>query len=371
MERLSLSDALVRAEAFAGRAQVVPGSRYGWVRRAESLLTWPVLRRQLKYNAAVAEALRQLKAGLDTMSTSGGAVNRQAYASHHEGIAALRRDMVALQQQMVELSHQVDGVATAARSGQAHVDLFLDQVRRALPQAPSREELAGLPRAWDALYAAFEEIYRGSFEEVQARCKPYLDDLPPAAEVPPGALVCDLGSGRGEWLALLGAAGVAAYGVEANEVVARRAAESLGVDVRTGDALEHLRGVPERSLAAVTALHLVEHLEVEALITLLDLALRALAPGGRLIVETPNPANLTVGATTFHLDPTHRRPLPAPLLEFLVRARGFADVEVRMLPRSAPVLAEPDEEGPVREVVRLLNAHLGAPEDYAVLATRR
>lgn len=370
MERLSLSDAVIKAEAFGGRAAVLPGSRYALVRRAEAYLTWPLLRRQLKYNLAVVEALRQLKAGLDAVSSGGGA-SRQEYASHHEGIAALRRDMVALQQEAAELRSYVDQIAGAARSGQAHLDLFLDQVRRALPEAPAREQLAELPTAWESLYTAFEDTYRGPVAEIEARCRPYLADLPDPEAVPAGAPVCDLGAGRGEWLTVLAGAGRPAYGIDSNEVAVRRARESLGVDVRVGDVLAHLRDVPERSLAAVTALHLVEHIEVAPLIELLDLALRSLAPGGRLILETPNPDNLVVGAASFHLDPTHLRPLPPALLEFLVTARGFADVEVRLLPRAAPPLAEPEEPGPLRDVVQLLNSHLGAAQDYAVLATRR
>lgn len=369
MERLSLSDAVIKAEAFGGRAAVLPGSRHALLRRAEAYLTWPLLRRQLKYNAAVVEALRQLKAGLDAVSGGGGA-SRQAYVSHHEGIAALRRDMVALQQESAELRGYVDQIAGAARSGQAHLDLFLDQVRRALPEAPAREQLAQLPTAWEALYTAFEDTYRGPVAEIEARCRPYLADLPDPEAVPAGALVCDLGAGRGEWLTVLAQAGRPAYGVDNNEIAVKRA-QGLGVDVRPGDVLGHLRDVPERSLAAVTAMHLVEHIEVEPLIELLDLALRALVPGGRLILETPNPDNLVVGASSFHLDPTHLRPLPPALLEFLVTARGFADVEVRLLPRAAPPLAEPQEPGPLRDVVELLNSQLGAPQDYAVLATRR
>ncbi|MHB8342157.1 MAG: class I SAM-dependent methyltransferase [Mycobacteriales bacterium] len=369
MERLSLSDALTRAEAYAGRPTVTPGGRFARVRRLEALVTWPLLRRQLKYNTAVADALRQLKSGLDAMSSSGSASTRQAYASHHEGIASLRRDMVALQQQVNEFAHRLDAVSAQSRAGQAHVDLFLNEVRHALPEPPPAAALAALPQAWDGLYATFEEMYRGSFEDIRGRFKPYLEDLPAPGRTPEGAPVLDVGTGRGEWLSLLKEAGIPAYGVDSNPEVAARAAE-VGVDVRPEEALEHLRGVAERSLSAVTAFHVAEHLELDQLIELLDLALRALAPGGRLIMETPNPDNLAVGASSFYLDPTHRHPLPPPLLEFLVTARGFADVEIRPLHRHDPPIPLPAEPGPVQEIARILNSHLGAAEDYAVLASR-
>jgi O-antigen chain-terminating methyltransferase len=39
-------------------------------------------------------------------------------------------------------------------------------------------------------------------------------------------------------------------------------------------------------------------------------------PGGLLILETPNPENLVVGACTFWYDPTHIRPLPPAMMRF-------------------------------------------------------
>ncbi len=46
-----------------------------------------------------------------------------------------------------------------------------------------------------------------------------------------------------------------------------------------------------------------------------------------MIFETPNPENLVVGSNYFYLDPTHRHPLPTELMEFLLKNRGFDEVE--------------------------------------------
>ena len=140
------------------------------------------------------------------------------------------------------------------------------------------------------------------------------------------------------------------------------------------DALAHLGGLEPSSVRAVTALHLVEHLPLDALLELLALAARVVRPGGLLILETPNPENLVVAASRFYLDPTHRRPLPPDLLAFLVGARGFDIVEVRRLERPEqprPITVKPEEGGEALSgVVDAVNAHLFAPSDYAVVARR-
>ena len=61
-------------------------------------------------------------------------------------------------------------------------------------------------------------------------------------------------------------------------------------------------------------------------------------------------------ASSFWLDPTHKRPIPPLLLQFVVRARGFVDVEIRPL---HPVR---------RDAVDPLEAALYGPQDYAVVA---
>ena len=39
-----------------------------------------------------------------------------------------------------------------------------------------------------------------------------------------------------------------------------------------------------------------------------------------------HPANLVMGACNFHLDPTHRNPIPPARLQFLAAASGFTDI---------------------------------------------
>jgi len=129
------------------------------------------------------------------------------------------------------------------------------------------------------------------------------------------------------------------------------------------------------SLGAITAIHVVEHLEVDALITLVDLSLRALSPGGLLIFETPNAKNVTVGAETFYMDPTHLRPIPSAFLEFIVSLRGFSDAHVVSFKRTADQLAAVwpragEWANDVTTMAQHLSELLLGPEDYAVIARR-
>ena len=149
----------------------------------------------------------------------------------------------------------------------------------------------------------------------------------------------DLGCGRGEWLTLLRDAGVPCSGVDANPrfVAAGRA---LGLDIELGDAIGHLQGIPPDSVDMVTAFHVIEHLGTEELLALLEAARSALRPGGCVLLETPNPANLVMAACDFYNDPTHRSPLPCALTEYLVSTQGFGDIEVRPLhPKPSPLRA--------------------------------
>src|SRR5690606_9985092 len=110
-----------------------------------------------------------------------------------------------------------------------------------------------------------------------------------------------------------------------------RLCRDRGLDVIEIDLIELLRELRDGSVSVITAFHVIEHLDFAVLMTLMREALRVLARGGVLVPETPNPANLVVGAHTFHLDPTHRKPLPPQLMEFVMGYTGFSDVTVRIL----------------------------------------
>jgi hypothetical protein len=76
---------------------------------------------------------------------------------------------------------------------------------------------------------------------------------------------------------------------------------------------------------------------------LVKLLSQKLRLGALAAIETPNPECLAIFATHFYLDPTHNRPVPAPLLRFYLESAGFGSVEIeRLAPAvdSMPALAE-------------------------------
>lgn len=248
---------------------------------------------------------------------------------------------------------------------------FIEEARRCLPEPKAHEQLRTIledeaRHRYDSLYAAFEDVFRGSREEIKARQAVYLPLLREHGIGSPAMPLLDLGCGRGEWLELLGEHGFQASGVDRNAAMIE-CSDSKALPIVQGDALGYLRGLPDACLGAVTSFHMVEHLPFDVVLTLVDESLRVLKSGGILILETPNPANLLVGAHTFHLDPTHLKPLPSPMLRFFVEGRGFCDVHVRELhPYPEVVRLQDDGSG----VARRLNDCLYGPQDYAVIGRK-
>ena len=216
----------------------------------------------------------------------------------------------------------------------------------------------------DALYASFEDLFRGTRSDIKSRQTIYLDEMraiQAGTELRP---ILDIGCGRGEWLELLREQNLRAHGVDVNATMVERC-HSLNLEVTLSDALEYLRKLPANSVGAITLFHIVEHLPTAVAINLLDEIYRVLHRDGEVILETPNPANLIVAGCNFYMDPTHRNPIPSPLLKFIVEARGFSDLRVLPLHPMWEYLSLSDAQRSEK-----INQLLYGPQDYAVIGRK-
>jgi O-antigen chain-terminating methyltransferase len=228
--------------------------------------------------------------------------------------------------------------------------------------AATQTKMHAMNQDHQGFYRAFEDHFRGTRDLIKQRLRVYLPFILPLAEkcVPVAAL--DLGCGRGEWLELLAEHGFVAQGVDIDDAMLSDC-RHLGLAVHTADALAFLRALPSESQSLITGFHIAEHLPFDTLQELVGQALRVLRPGGLLILETPNPENITVGTASFYLDPTHEHPLPPPLLAFLTEFSGFKRHKILRLQESSNPL---HDDVPVT----LLQVLAGVSPDYAVVAQK-
>lgn len=172
----------------------------------------------------------------------------------------------------------------------------------------------------ESAHAYFDDVFRGPAERVAELHRPYVSLV--AGHQP----VLDAGCGRGEFLTLLRAEGIIAQGIDRDPgMVARCRAQ--GLDVVEGDVIERLGACHDAGLGTVFSAHLIEHLRLEGLNRLLDLARRKLEPGGLFIAETVNPHSVAA-LKTFWVNPSDRRPIFPEVALALCACAGFAPAYV-------------------------------------------
>ncbi len=384
-----------------------PAHRPGWLKDL-SMYVPSVLRRRfedlyrsvdaLNHRADVLEERSAVADGrFDVLENSTRALQEEVERLRGDRIVDLERRLDRLEATIREVS----GVAARTRDETvpAVVDrgnLLIDRLAAELDELASlvermlRSEPLPVPAQNSAerqlsvdlkeIQPKLVEAFRGSEEEIVHRLDRHLPLLRGAAPV------LDLGCGRGELLLMLRDAGVDAVGVEADQALVQ-AARRRGLEVIEGDCVEVLTDQPPGNWGAVTAIHLMEHLEAAEALSVLHEVRRILRPGGIFLAESPNPRNLRVGASEYWIDPTHRRPLMPETLELFVSAAGLEVERVEFLhpfPDEEWLISSEDasvaDAGSSAEVSALthridrlagrLDELLNGPRDFFVVASK-
>ena len=350
-------------ESEAGPASSLP-------RRFLNRFRTQLLRRQETFNSTtvqyINESVRPLELAIDEVRR------------FQEALAARERRMEALID-AIRTEHAEIRTSLGVLQQATH-NLAKEQTARVASVVPaSSDGAAALSAASSSSvetlshkYVGFEDAFRGSSDDIQARLRDYLPIFAGSSDV------LDVGCGRGEFLALLRESGVSGRGIDLNDAMVAVCREK-GFEATKADALSDLRERPPGSLGGLFAAQVVEHLEPAYLTRLLEAAFDALRPGAPIVLETINPACWFAFFESYIRDITHVRPLHPDTLKFLLIASGFQQIDIRYrapypehdklqpLP-ATPALGDSVEtlNANVEKINRLLFTHL----DYAAIGRR-
>jgi SAM-dependent methyltransferase len=283
-----------------------------------------------------------------------------AIASAHEELRAM---VSVANQASLALKREVERLATKGTQG--------------TPGTPGTPGTDAFTPSLDAYkYVGFEDQFRGSQDAIRERQESYLPCFEGLEDV------LDVGCGRGEFVELLAARGIKARGIDLNHEMAE-VCRARGLDVTEADGVGYLSGVDDGSIGGIFAAQVVEHLEPGYLLRFLELAFHKLRPGGRLVLETLNPACWVAFFESYIRDITHVWPLHPETLKYLVVASGFsrARIEYRspvppqdrlqpLVPPAVGDVAGADLVETFNANVEKLNARMFTYMDYAIVAQK-
>lgn len=216
-------------------------------------------------------------------------------------------------------------------------------------------------------YFDFENHFRGSREHIKSVQKVYLPYFEGKKKV------LDLGCGRGEFTELLtenhvGVTGVDLYGPYVEYM------KSLGLPVVLDDAVAYLSR--QESTDGIFLGQVVEHISVDQIVAICNMAYEKLEEGSCLIMETQNPQSLAIFYGAFYIDPSHQKPVHPLTLKYIAEKAGFSKVDILYLessryPLNIPKLKEGETEfGQFNESMQKVSELLFGCRDYAIIARK-
>jgi len=363
------------------------------VAKDEPLALGPLFEKQMAFNAAVVDHLNR-----------NAAAHRETHAALERALPALRDGFDALQRFESLTVQFLQTITPLADTHYREIDDAITQLRTVTDIAQRAALLAkrevdrragGTGRAGEDAsipatpapdqnayqYVGFENRFRGSEAAIRARLADFVPYFSGQSKV------LDVGCGRGEFLDLLREAGVSANGLDLNPEMVE-VCRGRGLDATLGDARTYLNGLADESLGGLIAVQVIEHLEPAYLSQVLGLAFDKVRPGGRIVLETINPACWVAFFESFIRDLTHVKPIHPETLQYLLQANGFSNVEIVYRAPIAPdgklqkVAARPAHfndtaPDPLTELVSSFNSNVDrlndrifSFQDFAVIATR-
>ena len=194
---------------------------------------------------------------------------------------------------------------------------------RQIPDPGSRSPSDAFAPSLDAYkYVGFEDQFRGSREVIRARLESYLPLFDGKARrarrrlrprrVPRSPDARGISTARG---------------IDLNHEMAEVAARAASTSPKpTPSAI--CRRLADASLGGIFSAQVVEHLQPGYLLRFLELAFHKLRPGGRMVLETLNPACWVAFFESYIRDITHVWPLHPETLKYLVVASGFTSAAI-------------------------------------------
>ena len=301
-------DALVRLRRLdAGMDQVHAALRWQGL----------IIERERWVSQGLRREMQGLVSGFSRQESSLKSISENYY-DQQEAIAEVhnRLDKLAARQQALLCDLDRRFVSLYYRDGG---DKFIGQP----PRDGAAASVMGEKEQFGLFYLEFEKIFRGKAAELKKGYRVYLPLAHAAMSDAGGGLALDLGCGSCEWLELLRDEGMEGLGVDSNSNFAQTARDK-GLQMIVADLFQWLAAIPNDYFALVTAFHVIEHLSFPQQMRMLVEIFRTLKPGGKAILESPNPRNILVGAGDFYRDPTHLRPVFPDTLGLVGKSVGFA-----------------------------------------------
>ncbi len=216
-------------------------------------------------------------------------------------------------------------------------------------------------------YFDFENHFRGSREHVKNVQRIYIPYFEGRKNV------FDLGCGRGEFTELLRDNNIGVIGVDTYEPYVEYM-KSLGLPVVLDDAISYLHH--QKSADGIFLGQVIEHLSVDQIVTICNMAYEKLEEGCCLIMETPNPRSLAIYTSAFYIDPSHQKPVHPFTLKYIAEKAGFSKVDILYTDSSRPPFSIPKikEDEPdfdrFNEAMQKVSELLFGSQDYAVIARK-